>query len=101
MAGATAEADLPRAQDVMRLLTQLSCNCHSIADNTLDNTGIKLGACLPARTSQLRRWLSTARVGMVADTTSSVESCARLCGSTWCGGACWRPFRWILNGCLL
>ena len=44
MGGAGREADLPAVQDVMRLLTQLSCNCHSIADNTLDHTGIKLGA---------------------------------------------------------
>ncbi len=59
MAGATEEADLPRAQDVMRLLTQLSCNCHSIADNTLDNTGIKLGARLQPGASQPQRRLGS------------------------------------------
>ena len=59
MAGATPEPDLPRAQDVMRLLTHLSCNCHSIADNTLNNTGIRLGARSEVSTLQPRHSLSS------------------------------------------
>ena len=56
MSGAEAEAAAyaPDAHYVAQLLARLACNCHSIYDNNLDATGIRLGALvLPAAYSNL------------------------------------------------
>lgn len=44
MAQAESEADVPEVREITRLLARLACNCHSICDNTLDATGIRLGS---------------------------------------------------------
>ncbi len=47
-AEAVAAADYPDVQYVAQLLARLACNCHSIYDNNLDATGIRLGALVPS-----------------------------------------------------
>ena len=44
MSSSGSTADLPNAETIARLLARLACNCHSICDNNLNATGIRLGA---------------------------------------------------------
>ena len=66
MGGADQHGDLPDPKIVMRLLAQLSCNSHSICENTLDSTGVILGE--PPNTPNMSQQVTNTTVQLLGCT---------------------------------